>query len=88
MYEIVDSKNNDETAIRITEPPFENLVVRFGKIGIKEDGDRAILAFDYDVLSGNVSTEDSEKLGDFLGDILVDILENHFDEGEVVGGDD
>ena len=89
-YEIVDSKDGEESGIRLTNPDFGGLVIRFGKIGIHEEKEEAVLAFDYDILSGEVPTDPFklQKLENELGDILVDLLENHFDEGEVVGGDD
>lgn len=89
-YQIVDSKDGEESGIRLTDPSYNGLVIRFGKIGIQEKTDEAVLAFDYDILSGEVPTDpfQLQKLENELGDILVDLLENHFNEGEVVGGDD
>lgn len=89
-YVIVEGKNSGQVAIKLLDPDFEAIVVQFGKIGITEEEGKAILAFDYDVVSGEVPTDASSvaRFEEQLGDVVVDLLENHFDEGEVVGGDD
>lgn len=89
-YVIVEGKASGQVAIKLLDPRFESLVIQFGKIGINEEDGEAVLAFDYDVVSGELPT-DASLLTEFehqLGDTVVDLLENHFDEGEVVGGDD
>lgn len=89
-YVIVDGQKSGQVAVKLLDPEFENVVIQFGKIGITEEDGRAILAFDYDLVSGELPNDASavSRLEEQLGDTVVDLLENHFDEGEVVGGDD
>jgi riboflavin synthase len=89
-YVIVEGQKSGEVAIKLLNPAFEKCVFQLGKIGIKEEDGRAILAFDYDIISGEIPTDAHhiDVLENELGDAVVDLLENHFDEGEVVGGDD
>jgi len=89
-YVIVEGQKSGQVAVRLLNPDFENCVFQFGKIGITEEDGRAILAFDYDLVSGETPTDAHmiEVLENELGDVVVDLLENHFDEGEVVGGND
>lgn len=89
-YVIVEGQKSGEVAIRLLNPAFEKCVFQFGKIGIKEEEGKAILAFDYDIISGEIPTDahQIDVLENELGDAVVDLLENHFDEGDVIGGDD
>lgn len=81
-YQIVEGKETGEVAIKLLEHPFEGVVVKIGKVAIKERGDgTASLAFDYDILKGNPEElGDADEFGKVIGDIIVDILENHSDE--------
>tara|TARA_E500000318_G_C3481775_1_gene180719 strand:+ start:295 stop:579 length:285 start_codon:yes stop_codon:yes gene_type:complete len=89
-YQIVDGKETKAVAVKIQSAPFSGMVVRFGKVGVRENGNSAQLAFDFDVIKGKLpkNKEKFSRLENTLGDILVDILENNMDEVEFLGGDD
>lgn len=89
-YEIVEGKNTGETAVKLLKKPFRNMVVAFGKVGIRETRNGAGLAFDFSVVKGKMpkTTEKMNLLENTLGDILVDILENNIDDVEFTGGND
>ena len=89
-YEIVEGKNTGETAVKLLKKPFRNMVVAFGKVGIRETRTGAGLAFDFSVVKGKMpkTTAKMNLLENTLGDILVDILENNIDDVEFTGGND
>ena len=91
-FVFLQGRESQEFAIKLLDPRFDDIVVSFGKVGINESDDKnhASLAFDYNILQGDLpcSIEGVTEFENQLGDALVFILENHFDEGEVVSADD
>ena len=85
-YQIVEGRDTGATAIELLDSKYEGIVIKFGKVGIHEVDDHAQIAFDYDLIKGELP-EDSSGLEETLGDILVDILENRLDEVEFTNGD-
>lgn len=82
-YQIVEGRDTGATAVQLLDSEYEGIIVKFGKVGIHEVDDHAQLAFDYDLIKGELP-EDSSGLEETLGDILVDILENRLDEAEFI----
>jgi len=82
-YQIVEGRDTGATAVQLLDSTYEGIIVRFGKVGIHEVDDHAKLAFDYDLIKGELP-EDSSGLEETLGDILVDILENRMDDAEFI----
>lgn len=80
-YQIVEGRDTGATAVQLLDSEYEGIIIKFGKVGIYEVDDHAELAFDYDLIKGELP-EDSSGLEETLGDILVDILENRLDEAE------
>lgn len=78
-YEMVEGKQTGELAIRLLESPYEGVIVKVGKVAIHEEADGASLAFDYDILKGDPESE-GQNFGEVLGNIIVDIIENHTSE--------
>jgi hypothetical protein len=89
-YEIVQGKNTGATAVKLLRKPFRNMIVSFGKVGIRETKNGAGLAFDFSVIKGKMPKTSAKiaLLENTLGDILVDILENNIDDVEFTGGND
>ena len=89
-YQIVEGKETKAVAVKIQSAPFSGMVVRFGKVGVRENGNSAQLAFDFDVIKGKLPKNKAKfsRLENTLGDILVDSLENNMDEVEFLGGND
>lgn len=82
-YQIVEGRDTGATAVQLLDSTYEGIIVRFGKVGIHEVDDHAKLAFDYDLIKGELP-QDSSGLEETLGDILVDILENRMDDAEFI----
>jgi len=86
-YQIVEGRDTGATAVQLLDGKYEGMIIKFGKVGIHEVDDHAEIAFDYDLIKGELP-EDSSGLEETLGDILVDILENRLDEVEFANGND
>lgn len=88
QYRIVEGKKTKQVAVEILGEQFKGMIVRFGKVGIKECGQSAKLAFDFDVIRGTLPRDKRKfaMLENMLGDILVDILENNLGDVEFSSG--
>ena len=75
-YTMVTNTKGD-TAIRIDEVKYENVVLIFGRVGFNEIEEECRLYFDYYLLENGDQVEDENDFKEVAGDILVDILENH-----------
>ena len=81
-YKFVVGKKSEETALQIDEGKYNEVVFTFGKGGIDERTNDRRLFFDYFILDNEDKVEDNDEFKEVIGDILVDVLENH---AEVVG---
>ena len=53
-YQIVEGRDTGETAIELLDSEYEGIIIKFGKVGIHEVDDHAQLAFDYDLVRGEL----------------------------------
>lgn len=80
-YTFVEKPNADYMAIRLKEEKYGTFIYKYGKIqfGPQEGEDRIHVNFDYEIIENTVpltnETLDSPEFVNFLGDILVDIVE-------------
>ena len=82
----VEKVDSDFTSIRILEDPYKNVIFTFGKVSVKEpevEGENAKLSFDFVVNEippilkmSKDDLENEEDFKQFIGDILVGILED------------
>lgn len=72
--------------IQITEGQFKDVEFSYGGIAIQEEGDEAILKFDYDIIKDNLglSTTHNESFTQVIGKFLLSLLEEQTEKGEVV----
>jgi hypothetical protein len=87
LYEYDDNMTigvDENIPIRITEGKYEGLVYRYGKIGFIEEGEVLRCNFTYDVLENPKDITEDQELVDFLGEIVIDVLE---DEMKEIGDD-
>ena len=82
-YQIVEGRDTGAVAVQLLDSKYEGIIIKFGKVGINEVDNHAQLAFDYDLIKGELP-QDSSGLEETLGDILVDILENQLNEAEFI----
>ena len=81
-YKFVQGKNTGETAVQIDEGKYTDVVYTYGKVGLTELQNECRLYFDYLVLDKDEIVEDHDDFKEVIGDILVDVLENHAEEYE------
>ena len=86
-YTIVEGKNSAAAAIRIDEGKYKDVVVKYGRVGFDEKESECRLYFDYFVLENEEVVEDNDDFKEVIGDILVELLENHLEEGGFDGDD-
>ena len=81
-YDYVEDK--DDTGlecVKIMEGKYEGLVYQYGTVSFHEDeeNDIASVSFDYRIVE-DVEDKDDNELKEVLGNILVDILEEHVND--------
>ena len=81
-YKFVEGKKTGVYAIQIDEGTYAGVVFTYGKVGIDERTNDCRLYFDYLVLDKDEIVEDHDDFKEVIGDILVDVLENHAEEYE------
>jgi len=84
-YKFVEGQNTGENAIQIDEGKYTDVVYKYGKVGIDERTNDCRLFFDYFVLDNAEAIEDDDDFKEVIGDILVDLMENHIEEGDLDG---
>tara|TARA_Y100000034_G_C6720449_1_gene318724 strand:- start:323 stop:685 length:363 start_codon:yes stop_codon:yes gene_type:complete len=81
-YDFVPDKE-DKTleCIKIMDGKYEGMVYQYGTVGFEEveDEDSAELVFNYRVID-EVENSDPNELQEILGDILVEILDEHVED--------
>lgn len=91
-YSFVENDFSDDAwHVKINEGVYKDIVYKYGKIQIKENGDEATLGFQYKLIDLpehldedelNCSVEFMDTLGDILSHIIEDSLETgHFKLG-------
>tara|TARA_R100001079_G_scaffold38202_1_gene19266 strand:- start:440 stop:745 length:306 start_codon:yes stop_codon:yes gene_type:complete len=79
-HEIVQGKNTGEFAVKICEGKYDDVIYKYGNVGLKEINEECRLYFDYYLLENGDQVKDENDFKEVAGDILVDILENHSSE--------
>lgn len=84
MYEVLFDEYTDEklARIKLTEGKYSGIIYHYNTVKfLEEDGDDAILQFEYDVVStpegldvDALTTEDKREFENLVGDILTDII--------------
>ena len=76
-YKFVQGASTQESAIRIDEGKYKDVILTFGKVGFHETDKECRLQFDYYIIDNAEQVIDDNEFKEVAGDILVDILENH-----------
>lgn len=86
MVEYKHVEKDDELGVHILEGKYKDVIVQFGRVQFSdtEDGNRA-MKFQYKLLDKPADLEVYEnECMPVFGDILVDIIEQQLESGEVV----
>jgi len=84
-FEYVDTTENPETGgVKISSGKYENVVYQYGKVSFDEGDENLSMNFSYNVLENpkGLDLDDDPKFIETLGDILVQVLEDHLTDSE------
>lgn len=78
QYKYVTDKTQTWQCIGLVGGKYDGVVYRYGKVGIEENGDSAVLRFDYEIVDSNGIPVDSigDDFRNTIGDILTEIIQN------------
>ena len=84
IWELVDSVENPQIgAIKISEGNFEGLVYQYGEVKFNErEGGLMEVNFRYNLINNPNEIEENQDMINFMGDILVELLEDQLGDGE------
>jgi len=80
--ETVSVKMGEQVPIRIMEGTYKDLVYQYGTIKFIEDGDNLRCNFTYNVIDNPSEVVLDQELIDYLGDILVEVMNDEMQETE------
>jgi len=86
-YLFVQKEGDDFTCIKLIDDKYLNVVYKYGKVAFaKDEGPNGTLPmkFDYDIIKNpnEVDTNNQEFI-DYIGDILIELLEKQLTDGKV-----
>ena len=84
IWELTDSKINPQIgAIKINECDYSGLLYQYGEVNFNErDDDQMEVKFKYNMLENPNELEENQDMMNFMGDILVELLDEQLGEGE------
>lgn len=71
-----DAKDSENAAIRILEPKYKGIVIRFNHVSFVENAaqDNFVMKYNYDIISGKVPKADKKDFDTLVGDLLYDLM--------------
>ena len=84
IWELVDAKDNPQIgAIKIQEEDFKGLVYQYWEVNFNEREDGLMeVKFRYNMIDNENELEENQEMVNFMGDILVELLEDQLGDGE------
>lgn len=85
---VVDEKDKSSVHIKLLTGEYKDTVFKYGKVGVKEEGDKAYLQFNFDVIQSPIKKlEKKLEFKNYIGDLLstiitkqIDVEETYYDE--------
>lgn len=79
-----DVPETENAAIRILEPKFKNVVIRFNQVQFIEDHltNNLRIKYDYTIIKGEVNKKDINNFKEILGNLLYDLMLVKFSSDE------
>jgi hypothetical protein len=85
---VVDEKDKASVHIKLLNGEYKDTVFKYGKVGVKEEGDKAYLQFNFDVIQSPIKKlEKNLEFKNYIGDLLstiitkqLDVEETYYDE--------
>ena len=88
-YVFVQKEGDDFTCIKLLEGKYKGVIYKYGKVGFakeeKPDGTLP-MKFDYDIIFNphEETSIDKQEFIDYIGDILIELLEKQIENGTAV----
>tara|TARA_B110000977_G_scaffold196760_1_gene277821 strand:+ start:3986 stop:4306 length:321 start_codon:yes stop_codon:yes gene_type:complete len=73
-YVLVESKHGGNEALKLTEPPYDGIIVSYGKVSFNEVDDHLKLAFEYEIHDFASKGFDAELFEQYLGLLLEELI--------------
>ena len=88
-YVFAQQEGKDYSCVKLTEGKFKDVIYHYGKVGFaKEENSEGQLPmkFDYNVIKkpNDVDTLDNQEFIDYIGDILIELLEQKVEDGTAI----
>ena len=81
---VIDEKDKTSVHIKLLTGEYKDTIFKYGKVGVKEEGDKAYLQFNFDVIQSPImkpkKLEKDLDFKQFAGDLLVNIMSANLDE--------
>jgi hypothetical protein len=85
---VIDEKDKNSVHIKLLTGEYKDTIFKYGKVGVKEEDDKAYLQFNYDVIQSPIKNlEKKLEFKNYIGDLLtiiitkqVDVEETYYDE--------
>ena len=85
---VVDEKDKASVHIKLLDGEYKDTVFKYGKVGVKEEDDKAYLQFNFDVIQSPIKKLESNlEFKNYIGDLLstiitkqLDVEETYYDE--------
>jgi len=89
-YELLDEDYNGNQLIKLTCNPYSGIIYTYGRVRLVEEDELLRVQFEYDIQENPVGILERDKFRDYIGDILVELLEENLLKNNVVytGGTD
>lgn len=89
-YELLDEDYNGNQLIKLTCNPYSGIIYTYGRVRLVEEDELLRVQFEYDIQENPVGVLERDKFRDYIGDILVELLEENLLKNNVVytGGTD
>jgi hypothetical protein len=87
-YAYVQKDGDDFSCIKLLEGKYKGIIYKYGKVGFakEENPDGTLpMKFDYDIIFNPHETNiDKQDFIDYIGDILIEIMENQVNNGTAI----
>ena len=77
---VVDEKDKTSVHIKLLNGDYKDTIFKYGKVGVKEEDDKAYLQFNFDVIESPIKKlEKNLEFKNYIGDLLVDIMSGNME---------
>ena len=85
-YTFAQRQQDDYTCVKLTEGKYKDIIYSYGKVGFKQkpNSEEMGVIFDYTIQRNPKDVDwDNQEFIDYIGDILVEIMEQQLKEGKI-----